>query len=164
MMVDVTAYFGFTCKGSSDDGRERQITTAISPTYVKQILELQEAGATEEDLHEAFPRSWTPGDWDLEVPEEVAPGGQQVHEAVLGGVQAGRDRARRFLGQDGHRRRRERGISSERGRYRRAKADRGEGESGELTSAEREELKRLRKEVREQQQTIGILKKRRPSS
>ncbi|MFF4837709.1 transposase [Streptomyces sp. NPDC001315] len=50
---------------------------------------------------------------------------------------------------------RELGISSEslRGWYRRAKADRGEGESGELASAEREELKRLRKEVREQQQT-----------
>lgn len=51
MMADVTAYFGFTCTGSSDDGRERHITTDISPTYVKQILELQEAGATEEDLH-----------------------------------------------------------------------------------------------------------------
>ncbi|MEU3050020.1 terminal protein [Streptomyces sp. NPDC006984] len=51
MMVDVTAHFGFTCKGSSDDGRERTITTAISPTYAKQILELQEAGATDEDLH-----------------------------------------------------------------------------------------------------------------
>ncbi|MFD4260781.1 telomere-protecting terminal protein Tpg [Streptomyces sp. NPDC058534] len=51
MMVEVTAYFGFTCTGSSDDGRERQITTDISPTYVKQILELQESGATEEDLH-----------------------------------------------------------------------------------------------------------------
>ncbi|MGW3521715.1 telomere-protecting terminal protein Tpg [Streptomyces hydrogenans] len=51
MMVDVTAFFGFTCKGTSDDGRERQVTTEISPTYVKQILELQEAGATEEDLH-----------------------------------------------------------------------------------------------------------------
>ncbi|MFD5510726.1 telomere-protecting terminal protein Tpg [Streptomyces sp. NPDC127051] len=51
MMVDVTAYFGFTGKGSSDDGRERFITTAISPTYVKQIQELQAAGATEEDLH-----------------------------------------------------------------------------------------------------------------
>ncbi|GAA2973454.1 hypothetical protein [Streptomyces enissocaesilis] len=35
----------------------------------------------------------------------------------------------------------------------------GKGESGELTSAEREELKRLRKEVRDQQQTIEILKK-----
>ncbi|GHE26002.1 telomere-protecting terminal protein Tpg [Streptomyces hydrogenans] len=51
MMVDVTAFFGFTCKGTSDDGRERQVTTEISPTYAKQILELQEAGATEEDLH-----------------------------------------------------------------------------------------------------------------
>lgn len=51
MMVEVTAYFGFTCTGSSDDDRERQITTAISPTYVKQILELQEADATEDELH-----------------------------------------------------------------------------------------------------------------
>ncbi|WP_437100057.1 hypothetical protein [Streptomyces sp. enrichment culture] len=30
LMVDVTAYFGFRT-GSSDDGRERSITTAISP-------------------------------------------------------------------------------------------------------------------------------------
>ncbi|WP_168712397.1 hypothetical protein [Streptomyces sp. A1277] len=43
------------------------------------------------------------------------------------------------------------------------RSDQGEGGSGELTSAEREELKRLRKEVREQQQTIEIMKKRRPS-
>ncbi|MER5554864.1 hypothetical protein ABT001_24875 [Streptomyces sp. NPDC002793] len=46
-----------------------------------------------------------------------------------------------------------------RGWYRRAKADRGEGAPGELTSAERDELRRLRKENREQQQTIEILKK-----
>ncbi|MFF4174116.1 telomere-protecting terminal protein Tpg [Streptomyces sp. NPDC001744] len=51
MMVSVTAYFGFMCTGSSDDGRQRQITTDISPTYVKRILEFQEAGVTEEDLH-----------------------------------------------------------------------------------------------------------------
>ncbi|MEE1736399.1 terminal protein [Streptomyces sp. BE147] len=51
LSVDVTAYFGFTCTGSSDDGRERQITMDISPFYVKQILALQEAGATDEELH-----------------------------------------------------------------------------------------------------------------
>jgi transcriptional regulator with XRE-family HTH domain len=51
MMVEVTAYFGFTCLGSSDDGRIRTITTPISPTYARQILDLQEAGATEEHLH-----------------------------------------------------------------------------------------------------------------
>ncbi|MFE5084338.1 transposase [Streptomyces mirabilis] len=56
---------------------------------------------------------------------------------------------------------RELGISSEslRGWYRKAKADRGEGTPGELSSAEREEIKRLRRENREQQQTIEILKK-----
>ncbi|MEV7960548.1 terminal protein [Streptomyces sp. NPDC088141] len=51
MMVEVTAYFGFTCTGNSDDGRIRTITTPISPTYARRILDLQEAGATEEDLH-----------------------------------------------------------------------------------------------------------------
>ncbi|MFG3019284.1 hypothetical protein ACGFZQ_12160 [Streptomyces sp. NPDC048254] len=50
-MVEVTAYFGFTCSGSSDDGRERTVTTPISPTYAAHILQLQEAGATEEELH-----------------------------------------------------------------------------------------------------------------
>ncbi|MFF3159799.1 transposase, partial [Streptomyces sp. NPDC057910] len=56
---------------------------------------------------------------------------------------------------------RELGISSEslRGWYRRAKADRDEDAPGGLTSAEREELRRLRKENREQQQTIEVLKK-----
>lgn len=56
MMVEVTAYFGFTCKGSSDDGRERSITTAISPTYARQIHELQEAGATRWSCTRSFPR------------------------------------------------------------------------------------------------------------
>jgi transcriptional regulator with XRE-family HTH domain len=51
MMVSVVAYFGFTASGSSDDGRERHITTPISPTHAAQILQLQEAGATEEELH-----------------------------------------------------------------------------------------------------------------
>ncbi|MCX5315902.1 hypothetical protein [Streptomyces sp. NBC_00154] len=51
MMVHVVAYFGFTASGSSDDGRERHVTTAILPTYAAQILQLQEDGATEEELH-----------------------------------------------------------------------------------------------------------------
>ncbi|MGW0836486.1 telomere-protecting terminal protein Tpg [Streptomyces prunicolor] len=51
MHVEVYAYFGFECTGSSDDGRERFISTAISPAYAAEILQMQEAGATEEDLH-----------------------------------------------------------------------------------------------------------------
>lgn len=51
MTVSVVAYFGFTASGSSDDGRERYITTAISPTYAAQILRLQEEGATDDELH-----------------------------------------------------------------------------------------------------------------
>ncbi|MDX2649739.1 transposase [Streptomyces sp. NPDC055722] len=39
------------------------------------------------------------------------------------------------------------------------KADRGQGPAGALTSDEKEELRRLRRENREQQQTIEILKK-----
>ncbi|MEU2835152.1 transposase [Streptomyces lavendulae] len=56
---------------------------------------------------------------------------------------------------------RELGVSPEslRNWVRRGQADRGEGAPGGLTSAGREELKRLRRQNREQQQTIGILKK-----
>lgn len=51
MMVHVVAYFGFTASGSSDDGRIRHITMPVSPTYARQILQLQAFGATEEELH-----------------------------------------------------------------------------------------------------------------
>ena len=56
---------------------------------------------------------------------------------------------------------RELGVSPEglRGWVKQARVDRGEGPAGALTSAEREELVRLRRKDREQQQTIEILKK-----
>ncbi|MDK0523951.1 transposase [Streptomyces sp. ML-6] len=56
---------------------------------------------------------------------------------------------------------RELGISSKslRGWYRQARADRGEGAPGELTTAEREELKRLRRQNAEQARTIEVLRK-----
>lgn len=40
-----------------------------------------------------------------------------------------------------------------------AKIDRGEGPAGALTTAEREELVRLRRKVREQEATIEVLGK-----
>ncbi|MGW7600495.1 transposase [Streptomyces antimycoticus] len=53
------------------------------------------------------------------------------------------------------------GVSPEslRGWVKRDRVDQGGGTSGELTSAEREELKRLRRQNAEQQKTIEILKK-----
>jgi transposase len=56
---------------------------------------------------------------------------------------------------------RELGVSPEglRGWVKQARVDQGEGPAGALTTAEREELVRLRKKDREQQQTIEILKK-----
>ncbi|MCQ8834870.1 transposase [Streptomyces malaysiensis] len=53
------------------------------------------------------------------------------------------------------------GVSPEslRGWVKRDRIDRGGGTSGELTSAEREELRRLRRQNAEQQKTIEILKK-----
>lgn len=53
------------------------------------------------------------------------------------------------------------GVSSEslRGWVKQAKIDQGEGPAGALTSAEKEELRRLRRENQEQRQTIEILKK-----
>ncbi|MFK4099519.1 transposase [Streptomyces sp. NPDC019531] len=56
---------------------------------------------------------------------------------------------------------RELGVSPEglRGWVKQAKTDQGEGPAGALTTAEKQELQRLRRENREQQQTIEILKK-----
>ena len=56
---------------------------------------------------------------------------------------------------------RELGVSSEglRGWVKQARIDAGQGASGELTSAEREELRELRRKTREQEQVINILKK-----
>ncbi|WP_405466866.1 transposase [Streptomyces jietaisiensis] len=53
------------------------------------------------------------------------------------------------------------GVSAEglRGWVKQAKADRGQGRPGELTSAERDELKRLRKQNAEQAKTIEVLRK-----
>ncbi|PNE42855.1 transposase [Streptomyces noursei] len=56
---------------------------------------------------------------------------------------------------------REPGVSLETRRwwYRQAKADNGEGRPGELTSAEHDELKRLRRLAAEQAETIEMLRK-----
>jgi transposase len=56
---------------------------------------------------------------------------------------------------------RELGVSPEslRGWYRQAKAARGEGRPGELTTAERDELERLRRQNAEQAKTIEVLRK-----
>ncbi|MGW2189962.1 transposase [Streptomyces sp. NPDC001719] len=56
---------------------------------------------------------------------------------------------------------RELGVSPEslRSWHRQARADRGEGRPGDLTSAEREELNRLRKLATEQAKTIEVLRK-----
>ncbi|MEU6974368.1 transposase [Kitasatospora aureofaciens] len=56
---------------------------------------------------------------------------------------------------------RELGVSPEglRGWVKQDRTDRGEGPTGALTSAEKDELTRLRRQNREQQQTIEILKK-----
>lgn len=56
---------------------------------------------------------------------------------------------------------RELGVSAEglRNWVKQAKIDRGEGPAGALTSDEKEELRRLRRQNREQQQTIEVLRK-----
>ncbi|WP_443077549.1 transposase [Streptomyces sp. NBC_01450] len=53
--------------------------------------------------------------WRLgrESPEEAVPGGKQVHESLLGRVQAGRDRARASSGRTVTEVARELGVSSE---------------------------------------------------
>lgn len=56
---------------------------------------------------------------------------------------------------------RELGVSPEglRNWVKQDKTDRGEGSAGALTSAEKDELRQLRRQNREQQQTIEVLRK-----
>ncbi|MFD8931283.1 telomere-protecting terminal protein Tpg [Streptomyces mirabilis] len=50
LVISCRAYFGFTANGSSDEGRVKDIITAVSPSHAAQILQEMEAGATDEDL------------------------------------------------------------------------------------------------------------------
>ncbi|MFE9647469.1 telomere-protecting terminal protein Tpg [Streptomyces sp. NPDC006365] len=50
LVISCRAYCGFTANGSSDEGRVKDIITAVSPSHAAQILQLKEAGATDEDL------------------------------------------------------------------------------------------------------------------
>ncbi|MCZ1000737.1 terminal protein [Streptomyces mirabilis] len=50
LVISCRAYFGFTANGTSDEGRVKDIITAVSPSHAAQILQEMEAGATDEDL------------------------------------------------------------------------------------------------------------------
>ncbi len=50
LVISCRAYFGFTADGTSDEGRVKDIITAVSPDHAAQILQRREAGATDEYL------------------------------------------------------------------------------------------------------------------
>ncbi|WP_030814269.1 telomere-protecting terminal protein Tpg [Streptomyces sp. NRRL S-337] len=52
IVVSCRAYFGFGPYGTSDAGRVRDITVAVSPSHAAAILAAKETGATDSDLHE----------------------------------------------------------------------------------------------------------------
>ncbi|MGM0361673.1 telomere-protecting terminal protein Tpg [Streptomyces griseoaurantiacus] len=53
LVISCRAYFGFGPEGTSDAGRVRDITVAVTPSHAAAILAAQEGGATECDLHDA---------------------------------------------------------------------------------------------------------------
>lgn len=53
LVISCRAYFGFGPEGTSDEGRVRDITVAVSSSHAAAILAAQEDGATESDLHDA---------------------------------------------------------------------------------------------------------------
>ncbi|MFE7614298.1 telomere-protecting terminal protein Tpg [Streptomyces sp. NPDC057496] len=53
LVISCRACFGFGLKGTSDSGRVRDISVAVSASHAAAILAAQEGGATESDLHEA---------------------------------------------------------------------------------------------------------------
>ncbi|MFJ5035509.1 telomere-protecting terminal protein Tpg [Streptomyces sp. NPDC088560] len=52
LVISCRAYFGFGPEGTSDAGRMRDISAAVSPAHADRILAAQEGGATDDDLHE----------------------------------------------------------------------------------------------------------------
>ncbi|MFF5161535.1 transposase [Streptomyces sp. NPDC000348] len=103
-----------------------------------------------------------PGTWKLgrEVPQETVPGRkqEQPQQAVHGEVQAERGHPRPLLRQNRHTEvARELGVSAEglRNWIRQDQTDRGQDAPGELTTAEREELRRQRRQNRQQANTYA---------
>ncbi|MGC2998659.1 telomere-protecting terminal protein Tpg [Streptomyces sp. G35A] len=52
LVISCRAYFGFGPEGTSDAGRVRDISTAISLSHADQILKARENGTTDADLHD----------------------------------------------------------------------------------------------------------------
>ncbi|MFD5898573.1 telomere-protecting terminal protein Tpg [Streptomyces sp. NPDC060366] len=52
LVISCRAYFGLGPEGTSDAGRERDITVAVTPSHPAAILAAQESGATDAELHE----------------------------------------------------------------------------------------------------------------
>ncbi|MFF3177978.1 telomere-protecting terminal protein Tpg [Streptomyces sp. NPDC057900] len=53
LIISCRAYFGLGPEGTSDAGRVRDITVAVSPSHAAAIIAAQEESATESDLHDA---------------------------------------------------------------------------------------------------------------
>ncbi|MFH7599275.1 helix-turn-helix domain-containing protein [Streptomyces racemochromogenes] len=53
LVISCRAYFGLGPEGTSDAGRVRDITVAVSPSHAAAIIAAREDGATESDLHDA---------------------------------------------------------------------------------------------------------------
>ncbi|MFE9890741.1 telomere-protecting terminal protein Tpg [Streptomyces scopuliridis] len=51
LVISCRAFFGFGPEGMSDAGRVRDLTVAVSPSHAAAILAVQEARATDSDLH-----------------------------------------------------------------------------------------------------------------
>lgn len=51
LVISCRADFGFGPEGSSDAGRVRDVSVAVSPSHAAAILAAQESGATDSDLH-----------------------------------------------------------------------------------------------------------------
>lgn len=50
-VISCRAYFGFGPEGTSDAGRVRDLSVAVSPSHARSILAAQESGATDKVLH-----------------------------------------------------------------------------------------------------------------
>lgn len=76
LVISCRAYFGFGPEGTSDAGRVRDISVAVSASHAAAIYAAQEEGATESDLHDAVAEAIADAYFRQGGGGRAAPGGE----------------------------------------------------------------------------------------
>ncbi|MFD8381737.1 transposase [Streptomyces sp. NPDC059679] len=149
--------------GGQDEGGRQPVKQlcGLMAAVPAQAGEEVHVGVVVDTGSEASPCDWTPEDWGMRFQRKQCHVGSQYSERYSEEFKWDAIALARSSSKTITEVARDLGVSPEslRGWVKRARIDRGEDKTGELTIAEREELRQLRRQNIEQQKTIEILKK-----